>query len=194
MAVTPKTKDTLLAKLCFQNKTRLAEVETCSMCAIRAKLGDYFGPAAAAGQLSYTLSEKDDEPLLLVTDGDCELAKRAGASPLKIVAHGGDPVAEPVDASPVEEHKGEEPSPGEDEREPVVVDAEPEGALFAEASRRLGALGYDATPAQIKTLLDVLEFRPERLADGLDRSLVVFKQRYATPVLSPEQLSGDPLP
>ena len=76
---------TLLAKLCFEKAARLAEVGD-TMGSLRDKFGEFYGPEAAAGALTYQLAPGDADELQLVTDGDVKLANRAGAKPLRVTS------------------------------------------------------------------------------------------------------------
>lgn len=124
---------TLLAKLCFEKAARLAEVGD-TMGSLRDKFGEFYGPEAAAGALTYQLAPGDADELQLVTDGDVKLANRAGAKPLRVTS------------TAVE--KPEE----EDAR-----------SAFDHAEASLKNVGLDAPADQVRRLLQVLDYRPRRL-------------------------------
>eukprot|EP00629_Pelagomonadales_sp_RCC1024_P006068 CAMPEP_0119270790 /NCGR_PEP_ID=MMETSP1329-20130426/7637_1 /TAXON_ID=114041 /ORGANISM="Genus nov. species nov., Strain RCC1024" /LENGTH=453 /DNA_ID=CAMNT_0007270821 /DNA_START=278 /DNA_END=1640 /DNA_ORIENTATION=+ len=124
---------TLLAKLCFEKAARLAEVGD-TMGSLRDKFGEFYGPEAAAGALTYQLAPGDADELQLVTDDDVKLANRAGAKPLRVTSTAAE--------------KPEE----EDER-----------SAFEHAEASLKNVGLDAPAHQVRRLLQVLDYRPRRL-------------------------------
>ena len=75
---------TMIVKLEYKDLKRLAEVEV-SMASLREVFKAYYGDAASAGSLHYTLAG-DDDPLSLVDDRDVALAAVAGVEPIKIVS------------------------------------------------------------------------------------------------------------
>lgn len=140
---------TLLAKLCFESKARLAEVEV-TIEAVRRKMDEYYGPDAANGQLEYALRADDPDRLQLVTDADVALAERVGAQPLKIVSV---VAARIPTAMPVAAPRGSRDA----------VEADDGRDVFQHASAALGRNGLEADPTEIAALLRILDLRPRRL-------------------------------